>query len=98
MERDIAAVVAVVDEVMEYLADPETDVAWSHYETPSEARADLAAHRDRLIGRDFSKVFDLELLFAPTGALQEIAISSGWGEEFLNVARNFDAAIARLRR
>ena len=35
----------------------------------------------------------LETLFAPTGPLQEVSVSSGWGEEFLNMARRFDAAM-----
>ena len=29
----------------------------------------------------------LSLLFAPTGAIQEIAIDNGWGNEFLRVSQ-----------
>ena len=35
----------------------------------------------------------LQLLFAPTGALQETSLSSGWGEEFVALATRFDDAV-----
>jgi hypothetical protein len=37
---------------------------------------------------------DLELLsvlFAPTGDIQETSLASGWGDEFLSLARAIDA-------
>ncbi|MFF5235251.1 hypothetical protein [Dactylosporangium sp. NPDC000521] len=36
----------------------------------------------------------LSILFAPTGPIQEVAISSGWGDAFLEPADRFDAAVA----
>ena len=32
----------------------------------------------------------LEMLFAPTGAIQETAIDNGWGEEYLKISENID--------
>lgn len=32
----------------------------------------------------------INLLFAPTGDLQEISISNGWGEKFIEVSSKFD--------
>jgi hypothetical protein len=34
----------------------------------------------------------MSVLFAPTGPIQEVSLSSGWGEEFLALAARFDAA------
>ncbi|HEX8181606.1 MAG TPA: hypothetical protein VF525_18845 [Pyrinomonadaceae bacterium] len=36
----------------------------------------------------------MEVLFAPTGPMQEVSLSSGWGEEFLALAERFDEAMA----
>ncbi len=33
---------------------------------------------------------------APTGSIQEVSVSSGWGEEFLAVSERFDAVIKRV--
>lgn len=35
----------------------------------------------------------LELLFAPTGDLQETSIDNGWDDEFLELSARFDRAI-----
>ena len=36
---------------------------------------------------------DLTVLFAPTGPIQEVSLRSGWAEEFLMLAEEFDAAL-----
>jgi hypothetical protein len=40
----------------------------------------------------------LNVLFAPTGPIQEVSISSGWADEFLAIAREYDRAAARAGR
>jgi ferredoxin len=41
---------------------------------------------------------DLSVLFAPTGPIQEVGVSSGWGEAFLELAERFDRAAGRAYR
>jgi len=38
----------------------------------------------------------MSVLFAPTGPIQEVSLSSGWGQGFLKLAEDFDAAVERL--
>ena len=38
----------------------------------------------------------MQVLFAPTGPVQEVSISSGWGEEFLTLASRFDTELSRI--
>ena len=40
-------------------------------------------------------VNELKLLFLPTGPLQETSIDNGWGDEFLELASEFDELIAK---
>jgi hypothetical protein len=39
---------------------------------------------------------ELAVLFAPTGPMQEVSLSSGWAQEFLALAARFDAAAQRV--
>ena len=32
----------------------------------------------------------IRVLFAPTGPIQEVSLSSGWGHEFIKLAERFD--------
>ena len=38
----------------------------------------------------------LSVLFAPTGPMQKVCTSSGWGNDFLALADRFDAAMGKL--
>ena len=40
----------------------------------------------------------VSLLFAPTGPIQEVSLSSGWADVFLKVSERFDRAEGRLWR
>ena len=40
----------------------------------------------------------LEIHFAPTSSIQEIAMANGWGEEFLVLSEKFDSIILSINR
>ncbi|HQZ99654.1 MAG TPA: hypothetical protein PLJ62_05620 [Thermoflexales bacterium] len=55
--------------------------------TPAQAASAITREIDSLTrAQTFADYDELRLLFAPTGALQEIAIDNGWGEAFLRIA------------
>ena len=69
--------------------------AWSGYE-PDELRSEIYSFLERAgAGQSLDEAGRgrLRLLFAPTGALQETFISSGWGREFVELAARFDDAV-----
>jgi hypothetical protein len=78
------------------VARPGNDFAWSSWEGPDEALREL----DRLIqaveAGPLPERLDLAVLFGPTGRIQEVSLSSGWGTEFLAVSITFDAALQRV--
>jgi hypothetical protein len=89
-------VIDILGQVIRLIESGEPDVTWSGYDTVDDVLLDLADHIDRLAKNDLSKRKELEILFAPTGALQELSISSGWGEQFLTLAERFDRAMKRV--
>lgn len=90
------ALVAVLLDVRALLARPDNDFVYSRWRDAAEA----CGHIDGIlttIGQGGSIWLpDLELLFAPTGSIQEVAESSGWGDAFLRLSRRFDEAIHDL--
>jgi hypothetical protein len=93
----IDEVIGILQQVKHIVELPGTDVAWSRYNIVEEAVEDIDQHIDRLRRGDLSKIEYLTLLFAPTGSLQEISISCGWGERFIYLSARFDRAIEPLR-
>jgi hypothetical protein len=92
-QRELLEVLGVAKSL---LALPRNDFAWSPWKNADEALREI----NELIGSIergvLPKQLQLRVLFAPTGSIQEVSVSSGWGDEFLTLAKRFDAAEARL--
>ncbi len=96
---DRAELAAVLRRLTELLSPGDHDSNdWSGY-TPAELRFEIQSFLDDTeAGRPIDKAGwrRLKLLFAPTGALQEDSLASGWGEEYIELSSRFDQA-AQLR-
>ena len=92
-----AKLVSVLQETQAFLRRPENDFAWSKWDDAGKAVSDMDSHIAAMERDDYSTLSDLSLLFAPTGSIQEVAESSGWGAEFLTLAARFDKAAAKVR-
>jgi len=92
---DNSELAAVLRRVAELVGRDDVDTDWSAYE-PDELRSEIGsflAKAEAGRGLDEPDRQALRVLFAPTGSLQETAISSGWATEFLALAARFDQAI-----
>jgi hypothetical protein len=90
-----AGLAVVLRRVAQLLADDDVDTSWSSYEA-DELRDEVGGLLARAeSGQPLSEPeWRLaQYLFLPTGPLQETAISSGWGDEFLELADRADEAI-----
>ena len=93
MDRQCERLAAVLREARAYLARPGNCFAWSSWSNAVEALADVDRMLAQLDGERLPERMDMAVLFAPTGPIQEVSVSSGWGEEFLALAARFDAAL-----
>lgn len=83
-------IIKIVDTVIEIVTTNEQDIVWSYYDSVSDLVADLNDIKKRIGNSEKRWRIELTLLFAPTGALQEIALSSGWSEKYLKLASRID--------
>src|SRR5258708_1844712 len=77
--------------------DSRTDTVWTKFDNPRELIDDLASDIQKLElcnSDTLSKVF---LEFGPTGTYQELSISNGWGNEYLELSKQFDYYHKRIR-
>jgi hypothetical protein len=96
MNRSPQSLISVLEETLELLSLKENDFVWSHWDNAEQAKAEIREHIVKLQDENYSGVKDLSLLFAPTGSIQEVSVSSGWGNRFLKLADKFDRAAAKL--
>lgn len=81
----------IVDELLSIVRSGPQDVDWqAWYQDEHELIADLRDHADRLRREDGSRLPELKFMLLPTGALNEVAFSSGWGDAYVRLANQFD--------
>lgn len=86
----------ILYEARALLERPGNDFAWSSWADAATATAQLEGYIESIERGRLPPRLDLQFVFAPTGRMQEVSISSGWGAQFIALAERFDAAAARL--
>jgi len=89
-------IIEILESVKKLILEPRTDISWSTFDSKDELIFEIDTHIQQLKLEDFSKVKDLILLFAPTSDFQEISLSGGWSNHYLNLSERFDIAIEDL--
>jgi hypothetical protein len=86
--------ISVIKETRKYLAWEGNDFSWSSWNGREAALSEIDSLPAQL---DNGSVPDIDVLFAPTGPIQEVSMSNGWSLEFLQLAERFDEAYANAK-
>ncbi len=87
--------VEILREARSLLALPGNDFVWSGWENADEALHEIDNLISAVEAGTLPDRLDISVLFAPTGSIQEVSLSSGWGQEFLELAARFDEVMER---
>lgn len=95
MNKD--ALIDIFERARDLVARPENDFAWSSWRDTEHALEEIDGIITQLQRGETPSEAQMTLMFAPTGRMQELSMSSGWGNRFLQLATEFDAAIEAAR-
>ncbi|MFQ5976775.1 MAG: hypothetical protein ACE5OZ_01435 [Candidatus Heimdallarchaeota archaeon] len=96
MNREtINALRALLEEVVMIIETSDTNLTWSGYDSEEEIILKLRDHIGKLGVNEIATVAEIKLLFAPTSSLQDIAIHSGWGDDFLAISSKVDGLLEK---
>ena len=85
--KRLQKLITILREARTFLALESNDFLWSSWRDQDQAISEI----DSIIAElESGSVPDIRVLFAPTGPIQEVSLSSGWGQEFLELAEQFD--------
>ncbi len=92
--KNLNLLISVMQQAREILARKNNEFSSSSWGDQDHALTDI----DMIITQlQNGLVPDLGSLFAPTGPIQEVSLSSGWGDEFIELAEYFDQAYAEAK-
>lgn len=75
------------------LARPDNDYSWSSWGSQENALKEIDKLIDQISSNRKIDIFALDIIFTPAGPMQEVSLSSGWGNGFLELAKRYDKAI-----
>ncbi|WP_439864590.1 hypothetical protein [Pseudomonas antarctica] len=92
----IESLIHVLEAAIELISLPDNDFCWSSWENEAHATSELVGLLSTLKSGGLPEKMSLAVLFAATGPLQEVSLSSGWADVFLKVADKYDEVEALL--
>lgn len=94
--ENLYKLICLINKVIELIKLPRTNTLWSGWDTPSEAIHEFTQLLEKLENNDKTAIAELKIIFAPTGSLQDLAISSGWSDKYADLASEFDQLYKNL--
>jgi hypothetical protein len=94
----VTTFVSILEEARALLAADDNDFSWSSWRDRDDALDEIDTILSELRSGILPSVLALNVLFAPTGPIQEVSLSSGWGDAYIELAKRFDAAMASDNR
>lgn len=86
----MGSLIHILESAIELVSLPDNDFCWSYWESEEEAKQEILY----LIGSVKNGVLPeqekISVLFAVTGPLQEVSMSSGWADAYLKIADKYD--------
>ena len=98
MEAEINGIIRILRRIKEYVSFKGTNVLMSSFNTNKEVIDCIDNHINKLSNYDTSAIEELIVLFLPTSDFQEISISNGWSEEYLELSKEFDSLIRLIKK
>jgi hypothetical protein len=83
----------VLREARSLLARPGNNFDWSSWGDAEAALREVDGLIGTLESGRLPSRLTVSVLFAPTGPIQEVSLSSGWADEFLALASRCDAVV-----
>ena len=85
--KPLQKLINILKQARTLLALESNDFSWSSWKDQNHAISEVDSI---IIALENGSIPEIRDLFAPTGPIQEVSLSSGWAQEFLELAERFD--------
>ncbi|MEW5677222.1 hypothetical protein ABGT15_12985 [Flavobacterium enshiense] len=76
----------------------ETDIVWTRFDNPETLKAKIIHDIEKIELCDYETLEKVKEEFLPTCTYQELSISNGWGDEYLEIASKFDSLYSKINK
>ncbi|MEC7783422.1 MAG: hypothetical protein VYB38_08435 [Bacteroidota bacterium] len=92
----IQVIIEIIKNVNSHI-DEQTNLLWAEYDRTNDVKSEMETDIKDFEKGNIEQLEKYSLYFGPTGTFQEIAISNGWGKEFILMANQFDEIYEKIK-
>jgi len=92
--QQVAKIVTIIKDKVHH----KTDVVWIGYDSPEQLSDYLAVCIEQLRAGDSETLSRIFMMFLPTGTFQELSVSNGWGNEYIEISGRFVYLLGQIRK
>jgi len=96
LENDTSEMIVLLKNIRKKITS-KTDITWSSFDDVEELQTMMDKDITEFEAGDFNSLKEYKTMFLPTGDFEEMAISNGWGEEYLQLASEFDELYQNMK-
>ena len=93
---DFKKVSEIIGDIKSRIND-KTDTVWAGFDNIEVLTKELDSDQKQIEILDFETLEKIMVEFLPTSTYQELAMSNGWSEEYLQIAEKFDSIHKRIK-
>lgn len=87
--KDFQNIAGILIQIKSYISS-DSDMVWAGYDNADQFIEELNKHIQYIQNCSFIVLSDIHVNFLPTCTYQEISISNGWSDEYINLSNKFD--------
>ncbi len=91
--KEVSKIVAIIKSKIY----DETDTLWAGFDNTEVLLKELDSDQKQIELLNFDTLEKIMVEFLPTNTYQELAMSNGWGDEYLQIAEKFDSIHKRIQ-
>lgn len=95
-DSDLTELTSILLRVRELLSLPDANFDWSSWPDAPTAIREIDRLLSKVENGAIVPASEIRFLFFPTGPIQEVSLSSGWADEFLDLADRIDLVLGRM--
>ncbi|GEM58372.1 hypothetical protein B0A78_07070 [Flavobacterium columnare NBRC 100251 = ATCC 23463] len=93
--KDFQKVAEILKQIKTFVSE-ETDSIWAGFENPDKFLEEINQDIEKIVNCDYQTLEKVNIEFAPTCTYQELSMTNGWSDKYLELSTEFDKIYGQI--
>jgi len=95
--KDFQKVADILKQIKAFVSE-ETDTVWAGFDSPDKFLEEINQDIEKIENCDYQRLERVNVEFAPTCSYQELSMTNGWSDKYLELSKDFDKIYERMTK